>query len=66
MNINNRLKEGSIGVNNMTIEKSIFLETGKTFEEIRIMSNVELYDFIEEIREKAWSDGYDAANMPSF
>lgn len=50
----------------MTIQKSIFIETGKTFDEIRAMSDVELYDFIEDVREKAWSDGYDTANMPSF
>ncbi len=47
-----------------TIEKAIVRETGKTFEEIRAMSNTELYDFIEEIREKAFSDGMEAANMP--
>lgn len=49
-----------------TIEEAIVRETGKTFEEIRAMSNVELYDFIEEIREQGFSNGMDAANMPSF
>ena len=44
-----------------TIEEAIVKETGKTFDEIRAMSNVELYDFIEEIREEAYSKGYDDA-----
>ena len=45
----------------MTIEDRIVKETGKTFDEIRAMSNIELYDFIEEIKEEAYSQGYDDA-----
>ena len=45
----------------MTIEEAIVKETGKTFDEIREMSNAELYQFIENIQLEAWNDGYDAA-----
>jgi ribosomal protein L29 len=45
----------------MTIEEAIVRETGKTFEEIRAMSDVELYAFIENIREEAFNEGYDEA-----
>ena len=44
-----------------TIEEAIVRETGKTFDEIRAMSNIELYNFIEEILEEAYSKGYDDA-----
>ena len=43
----------------MTIEELIVKETGKTFDEIRAMSNVELYAFIDDIRLEAWSEGYE-------
>ena len=45
----------------MTIEEAIVIETGKTFDEIRAMSNVELYAFIEDIREEAFNEGHDEA-----
>ena len=41
----------------MTIEESIVEETGKTFDEIRAMSNIELYNFIEDIRHEAFEIG---------
>ena len=42
----------------MTIEELIIKKTGKTFDEIRAMSNDELYDFIENIIGKAFKMGY--------
>lgn len=49
-----------------TIEEAIVKETGKTFDEIRAMSDIELYDFIEDIRQNGYDNGFDEAKMPIF
>ena len=45
----------------INFEEKIVRETGRTFDEIRAMSNVELYYFIEGIRNAAYADGWDDA-----